>query len=94
MERAILDAVDADLPGFRAGWIGTFAAEKHLKASGVRVYSMAALERTIEAMGYHLIGRAEKGYFQEEITTRPMLYNLNKFANPNDYGLAQGYGYV
>lgn len=94
MERAILDAVDADLPGFRAGWIGTFAAEKHLKASGVRVYSMAALERTIEAMGYHLIGRAEKGYFQEEITTRPMLYNTNKNANPNDYGLAQGYGYV
>ena len=91
-ERAILDAVESGLPGFRGGWISTIATVKRLKEIGVRVASQSGLERIIEGLGYHLIGKANRPHFQEENGALTILFNVDKIADPEHYGSTQGYG--
>lgn len=95
-ERAILDAVDAGLPGFRSGWIGTTKAMEHLQHSGVRINTQGAVERVLEGLGYHMIGRSARTFMNEgnAMGVPPVLFNLNRSANANDYSNAQGYGNI
>lgn len=90
-ERSILDAVDSQQPGFRKGWISSNAAHKHLQASGTRNISVMGVERIIEGLGYHHIGRASRTYFNEG-ETFPNLYNRDRSASLEQYGFDQAYG--
>lgn len=90
-ERAVCDAIDAGLPGFRGGWVSAVAASNAIKAAGVRALSAGAIERLIEGLGYRAAGRAPRAYFSESATERPMLFNRDTGANVAGYGYAQGY---
>lgn len=91
-ERGLLDAIEMGLPGFRGGWISTIAAMSYLRTHGLRPPSQQAVERIIEGLGYHLIGRAARPHFQESQESVTVLFNLDKHANPAEFGRVQGYG--
>lgn len=91
-ERAILDAVEAGLPGFKNGWISTIAAHAMLKQENCRNVTQSGLERIIEGLGYHMLGRATRAHFQEQSTMPAVLFNTDKNADPDLYGEQQGYG--
>ena len=93
IERAILDAVEIGVPGFKGGFIGTYAASEYLRHNNIRLASAGGLERIIESLGYHMLGRMENGYFQEDQgRARTVLFHLDKNADPALYPHAQGYG--
>lgn len=91
-ERIILDAIDAGLSGFKAGWISTGAAMKQIRTHGGRIGSMSGVERIIEGLGFHMIGRAPNAFFQESQDGVPVLFHLDKTARLEDYAPQQSYG--
>ena len=86
IERAIVDAVEQELTGFRGGWISRTKAKALFK----RDYSTQAITKAILALGYHRIGRASVPIFQEE-HSKPELYHLNRSESGANYAFAQGY---
>ncbi|MER9854535.1 MULTISPECIES: DUF5906 domain-containing protein [unclassified Mesorhizobium] len=93
LEIMIAEAADDQRNGFRAGWISTAAL-----ASLMREQRKDAKPRTvgdaIKALGYHRIGQAGRGYFQEDAAfpnRRGWLWNANPLAVAANYGRDQGY---
>lgn len=88
-EAAIVQAVEQQRPGFRAGWISSAAVQLTLKGADIKV-SHLAIGRILKAMGYHQIGRAQRAYMQEG-SVQPNLWALSTEAQVAFYGRAQGY---
>ncbi|PRA38304.1 hypothetical protein CQ063_19195 [Brucella pseudogrignonensis] len=93
METLIADAVDSDLPGFRQRWISTAAVARILE-NNRKSASPVSIGKAIEALGYHKIGRAGRGWMQDypsSPSTRPWLWHHSPLANISNFAQDQGY---
>lgn len=93
LETMIADAVDDQRNGFRAGWINTAALGSLLREQRKEVKPRTVGE-AIKALGYHPIGQAGRGYFQDDATfpnRRGRLWNTDPLAILANYGRAQNY---
>lgn len=93
VETLIYDAVEDQSEGFRGGWISTLAVHKGIKANGIRAVSGKTLATILETMGYHFVARSPRAYIKEG-PTRSDLFNVDRHANPELFGNAQGYAPV
>ena len=91
MEQMIMDAVEDGLPGFCGGWVSNLAVHKRNKDLGNKRISNRAVGNICEALGYKPLGRAYRSYFQEGAETKAEIYNLDRNADANYFGRAQGY---
>lgn len=91
IETLVLECASEAQKGFRNGWASTIAIDKEMRSRGMKHVAGTTISRILESMGYQHIGRARRAYFAEEPTQRTTLYNLDRNANPDGYGLAQGY---
>lgn len=89
-EQVIADAVESGLPGFRNGWVSSAATAKLFRAEGLHM-SKHALRKSIENLGFSFVGRAGRGYLQED-GIQPQLFNSNGNAIVSAYAFDQGYG--
>ncbi|TPL64113.1 DUF5906 domain-containing protein [Mesorhizobium sp. B2-3-15] len=93
LETLIAEAVDDQRNGFRAGWISTGALAALMREQRKDVKPRTVGE-AIKALGYHRIGQAGRGYFQDDATNpnrRGWLWHSDPLANVANYGRAQNY---
>ncbi|TDR30313.1 primase-helicase family protein [Aquamicrobium defluvii] len=93
LAQLIMEAVEGEANGFRGGWIST-AAVQRLLAGQRKTVASRSLGQAIEELGYHRIGKAGRGYMQDDPanpTKRPWLWNTSPNASLADYGRSQGY---
>jgi hypothetical protein len=92
IERAIQEAIEGAVCGFRAGWVSEIAAMKLIKDNQVVRGNLPphAIRAVLEAMGYREVGRQPVPYFQEDMTRAGVLYS-NRSADVARYGMEQGY---
>jgi len=88
-ELAIMEAIETNQPGFRAGWVSSAAVGMVLDAAKIKA-SHPTITRIIEGMGYKKIGRAGGRYLQEDMK-QPNLYNLDASKVVGGYAADQGY---
>ena len=81
----IAEAIDAEFPGFRGGWVSSAAVGKLLAENGETLKS-TALAKVLTGMGLHRIG--QRSVVAEG---RPVLYHSSPSANMDDYPAAQGW---
>ncbi len=91
IETLILECAEDMQAGFKNGWASTIAIDKEMKARGMKHVAGSTISRILESMGYQHIGRSRRAYFKEDVTQRTTLYNLDRNANPDLFGTAQGY---
>lgn len=91
IEVAIVNAVQDGLPGFRGGFVSLLAVMARLRQVGVRAPALATVQRILEGMGYHDIGRATRQYGQESMTERTTVYACLKDMPIALFGKFQGY---
>lgn len=91
VEKAILNAIEDQLPGFRGGYVSTLAVLSRLKSLGGRQPSQSTVERILEGMGYHEAGRAVRAYSQESMAERSLLFTVLPGMPVEAYGPLQGY---
>lgn len=93
MERAIVEAVEDGLPGFRGGWVSSLALVRRIRETGAlsRNPSLVAITACLNEMGYHECGRAVRAYFNEDANIKPTLYHLGGKMDVRLYGPMQGY---
>ena len=91
IERAVADAVEDGLAGFRGGWISVQAVQRLMVDKSIRTVSAATLEGIVEAMGYKRMGRSVRCYLQEDRNGRSALFHLDGSAPVEWYGPQQGY---
>ena len=93
LEQMIADAVDDQRNGFRAGWINTTAITALLRQNQ-KDASGRSIGQALEALGYHRIDRAGRGYFQDDQVNpnrRGWLWHTDRHVQAGNYGRAQGY---
>ncbi|MGB3347889.1 MAG: primase-helicase family protein [Brucella anthropi] len=93
LETMIADAVEGDLQGFRKGWISS-AAVARILINNRKSATPATIGKAIEALGYHRVGRAGRGWTQDNPnspSTRAWLWNVLPTANVVNFGADQGY---
>jgi hypothetical protein len=91
LENVILDAVQDGLPGFLGGWISYQAVLARVKAHGNRSPALATVQEVLERMGYYHIGRASRPFLAENKDIRSELFNIDRYADIEAFGFAQGY---
>jgi len=91
IERAIADAIEDGIAGFRAGWVSVQAAQRLLVDKSIRSVSAATLEGIIEGMGFKRVGRSARAYMQEDRNGRSNLFHLTGSVPVEWYGSQQGY---
>ena len=89
-EQHVLEAVEQDLPGFRGGWISTWAASELLSTKGLRT-APRRLGQIIDNLGYKFIMRSGS-LIPAEGNQKPQLYALtDRPASIENYLIAQRY---
>jgi len=86
-EQYITDAIESDVPGFRGGWLSSWAVTQLLHSQNLK-RAPRKIAAICEALGYLPVGKATSTIMQEG-NTRPTLY-----AKPGvtlAYDVAQGY---
>jgi hypothetical protein len=86
-EQYIIEAVESDVPGFRGGWLSSWAVTNLLHSHGLK-RAPRKVAAICEALGYVAVGKHSTTIMQEG-NTRPTLY-----AKPGvqmAYDVAQGY---
>lgn len=91
LETMVLEAVERQDQGFRAGWVSSCAVGKLVKDSGYKLPASKTLATIFKSIGYHRIGLAPRIYMQETTPYKSTLYSVNPFADPMTYGLDQSY---
>lgn len=91
IERAITDAVDDQIAGFRAGWVSLQAVQRLMADKNIRSVSISTLEGIITNMGYRSAGRSVRAYFQEDRNSRSQLFHVDGTIPVEWYGTQQGY---
>lgn len=86
-EQYVLDAIESDVPGFRGGWLSTWAVTNLLNAHGIK-RAPRKIAAICEALGFVAYGKAPTTIMQEG-NSRPTLYH--KPGVVMDYHTAQGY---
>lgn len=92
VERALIEAIEGDVPGFKGGWVSEIAALKYMRDKQVVRGNLPphAVRAALEGMGYREIGKQVRPYFQEDVSRAGVLFGLG-VADVSDYGRAQGY---
>lgn len=90
-ETEILEAVDAEILGFKGGWISSTKARKFLQEETQRNCSTKLFRAVIRNLGYVEWGRAPRSFISEG--SRPVLYCKpeKRTAEFSDYLMTQGY---
>lgn len=89
-EQYIIEEIESETPGFRGGWISTFAITKLLRDNGQKA-GPKRIKTMLEGLGYELRCRASRPLMHEE-NAKPRLYALpNITGDLPDYEKAQGY---
>lgn len=91
IERAILEAIEDGVAGFRAGWISLQAVQRLLTEKSIRSVSATTLEGIIGKLGYRSMGRSARAYFQEDRNGRSNLFHVDGSVGVEWYGNQQGY---
>jgi hypothetical protein len=91
IERAVADAIEDKLAGFRSGWISVQAVQRLLGERSIRTVNVTTLEGILAAMGFKSVGRSARAYFQEDRNGRSHLYHLDGNVPVECYGRDQGY---
>jgi len=91
LDRLVGELVEDQKIGFRDGWISLIAFKNAARAAGVKVPADSTLGKIFESAGYKRIGRALRGYNQEDMGSKSMLYSRNPIATVGEYGRSQGY---
>lgn len=93
IERAIAEAVEGQVQGFRGGWVSEIAAMKRIREVGAVRGNVPphAIRSVLEGMGYRESGRQMRGYIQEDKDRMGILYFAGGKADPTGFGVAQGY---
>lgn len=91
IERAIGDAIEDKIAGFRDGWISVQAVQRLLSERSIRTVSVTTLEGILASMGFKSVGRSARAYFQEDRNGRSHLYHVDGNVPVECYGRAQGY---
>jgi hypothetical protein len=86
-EQYILDAIESDVPGFRGGWLSSWAVTQLLHTNGLK-RAPRKVGAICEALGYVSAGKAPSTLMQEG-NTRPTLFY--RPGTVMDYPTAQGY---
>jgi len=98
LEQEILEAVGAELPGFRGGWISSFRLREYLDKRNFRHISPRIMRDAMETIGYVPCGLWRDGRCSpliQEGGSRPRLYCTAETGasatDVADYLVAQGY---
>jgi hypothetical protein len=86
-EQYIIDAIESDVPGFRGGWLSSWAVSNLLQTHNLK-RAPRKVAAICEALGYVPMGKATTTIMQEG-NTRPTLYA--KAGVTLQYDVAQGY---
>lgn len=90
-EQLVLDAIADGKPGFRGGWVSTWAASALMVENGQKLMSPRAIARVLRNCGYSEIMRAPT-IIMSEGAKRPRIYaNSKRAADFNQYLIDQGY---
>ena len=89
-EQYIIEACEADVAGFRGGWLSTTRVSDIFRDAGIK-RSPRKLGSMLENMGYKPVVRASRPLMHEN-NTKPRLYALpNVTGGLDEYETAQGY---
>lgn len=91
IENLIVEAVQADIQGFRNGWVSTVALGNLISETGMRNVPPRVISSTLANLGYRKISRATKAYRAEISKFQSTLYNLKSGAIIENYASDQGY---
>lgn len=91
VEIAIHNAIEDGLTGFRGGYVSTLAVMNRMRQLGGRQPAQSTVQRILETIGYHDIGRGVRAYSQESMTERTQVYAIMREMPVAAYGRAQGY---
>lgn len=98
VERAIQEAIEDGLEGFRGGWVSLASAAKRLRDQAVTRGTVPphVISQTLESLGYVVVGRAPRVFHQETLggldtKARSELYHLGGWADVAGFGAAQGW---
>lgn len=91
IEVAIINAVSDGLTGFRGGYVSTLAIMNRAKQLGIRHPAQMTVQRILETMGYHDLGRGVRSYSQESMTERTQVYAIMRDMPVGAFGRVQGY---
>lgn len=86
-EQYVIDAIESDVPGFRGGWLSSWAVTQLLQTNHIK-RAPRKIGAICEALGYKPVGKATTTIMQEG-NTRPTLYA--KAGTSLSYEVAQGY---
>lgn len=92
VERAMSDAIEAGVPGFKGGWVSEIAALRYIRDNQVVRGNLPphAIRAVLEGMGYREIGKQVRPYFQEDVSRAGVLYGMGVWDTAR-YGKDQGY---
>ena len=93
LEAMIAEAIDAQLPGFKGGWISTAAVTRILRENE-RKAEAKTISKSIEALGYHRIRQTNTPYFSDDPKNpakRGVIWCIDPHGNIQNYPIAQGY---
>lgn len=89
-EQHIIEACEAEIAGFKGGWLSTTRVSDIFREAGIK-RSPRKIGSMIEAMGYKLVTRSTRPLMHEN-NTKPRLYALPHVQGGLDeYETAQGY---
>lgn len=94
IERAVAEAIEDGVAGFRGGFLSSISIAKRIKETGaVRGgnVSPSTIETVAAALGYVALGRAPKAYFAEAPGERTYLFALDAAADVSTFGRLQGW---
>lgn len=91
VEVVIQDAVEDGLIGFRGGFVSVQAALNRTRTAGVRNITARTVQKVLESMSYHEIGKTHTSIIQEDPTARSIIYALDSTETVEKYMQKQGY---
>lgn len=95
LEDLIIQAATDHADGFKGGWASTSAIARIVRGDGRKTVPAAkTIAKALKDLGYHKIGQAGRGYFNddpENADKRAQLWSLNRFEHLTNYAPAQGY---
>lgn len=86
-EQYVIEAIESDVPGFRGGWLSSWAVNNLLHSVGLK-RAPRKINSICEALGYRAQGKVPSPIMQEG-NSRPTLYAKPGTTLP--YDVAQGY---
>lgn len=92
IEQTILEAVDAEIEGFKDGWISTEAVKQWLQKRGCRDVNTRKLSDILKSLGYEHRFKSSV-HIAEENKHRPNIYRLKSRVGGTqvEFMIAQGY---